>query len=131
MLAPEGGIVDGPRGERLLAYGVIAALFEPHRDRHAPVTLEAATDQLIDQLRENNPGMRVVRDHERARVAGEPALATLLSNDSPVGGRETDWLVTVLRREGLYYFIFVAPEQEYPSYSRAFRHLTDSVRFNP
>lgn len=128
-LAPQGGIVDGGRGNQMLAYGLIAAVFEAHRDRHSRISLETATDQLIDQLRENNPRMRVSRDHERTRFGGEPALSTLLTNDSPIGGKESDWLVTVLRPEGLYYFICVAPEGDYSAYRRTFQTILDSIRF--
>jgi len=50
-------------------------------------------------------------------------------NNSPLSGREMDWMVTVLRPEGLVYFIFVAPEQEFGDYQRAFEEILDSVRF--
>src|SRR5262249_9783667 len=81
-LAPDGGIVSGS-----LAYGMMIAEFEPDQDRYQRTTLENATDQLLDDLRRNNPRMRIVRQHERIRVGGESAFSTELSNDSPAGGR--------------------------------------------
>jgi len=52
-----------------------------------------------------------------------------LTNESPLGGREYDWLVTVLQPEGLIYFVSVAPEADYNEYSRYFEKLIGSVRF--
>lgn len=127
--APEGGVVDDGRGNAAHAYGMIVSVFEPHGGRSNQVTLEEATDQLIDDLRHSNTAMRVSRRHERVRLAGERALSTYLSNDSPVGGRETDWLITVLRPQGLVYFVCVAPEREFDDYDHAFQAMLDSVRF--
>jgi hypothetical protein len=52
-----------------------------------------------------------------------------LSNDSPAGGQETDWVITVLRPEGLVYFVCVAPQAAYKSYDKTFSSIFDSVRF--
>ena len=127
--APDGGVVDDGRGNRSLAYGVIVNVFEPHNDRDAQASLEDATDQLIEELRHSNPRMRVTRAHERIRVDGERALSSVLSNDSPLGGSERDWLVTVMRPEGLLFFVFVVPERELDDYNRAFELMLSSVRF--
>lgn len=129
-IAPEGGIVDDGRGNKLLAYGVIVSVFEPHADRHSHRTLEEATDQLIDHLRNSNPHMRVVKDHQSARIGGERAMYTLLSNESPLRGQEYNWMLTVMRPEGLRYIVCVAPERDYEEYKRAFKVVLDSIRFN-
>lgn len=126
---PDRGIVDDGRGNAALAYGMIVNVFEPHGGRYGQATLEEATDQLIDELRYSNPSMRVTRSHERIRLGIDRALSTYLSNASPVGGREVDWLVTVMRPEGLVYFVCVAPEREYGDYDRTFEAMLDSVRF--
>ena len=53
-----------------------------------------------------------------------------LSNESPIGGTERDWLVTVLRPNGmLRYFVGVAPQSEYSRYQPAFDRIVSSVRF--
>jgi Zn-dependent protease with chaperone function len=127
--APEGGIVDDGRGNAALAYGVILNVFEPHNDRYGQITLEAATDQLIDELRHSNPRMRIVRRHERVRVGGVTALSTLLATDSPLGGREYDWLITAVRPEGLVYLVCVAPQNDFDAYDRTFQTIVDSIRF--
>ncbi len=128
-LVPAGGVVDDGHGHAALAYGMLVNVFEPHTDRDNQASLEEATDQLIDDMRHSNPAMRVARGRERVRLAGERALSTYLSNDSPLGGRETDWLITVLRPEGLVYFVAVAPESASADFERAFRAMLDSVSF--
>jgi hypothetical protein len=121
-MAPDGGIANNS-----LAYGMMAATFEPEQDR---ATLERATDELLNELRRSNANMRTVRGRERIRVAGQRAFSMELSNDSPVGGKETDWLVTVLGPNGvLYYFVGVAPQTEFRNYQNAFADIVDSVRF--
>jgi Zn-dependent protease with chaperone function len=128
-LTPEGGVMDDSRGNAVLARGVIVSLFQPHTDSDRPISLEQATDELVQNLEHSNSRMSLVRHHEQMRLGGEPALSTYLSNDSPAGGRESDWLVTTMRPDGLLYIVCVAPEREYDSYDRAFRTLVDSVRF--
>jgi Zn-dependent protease with chaperone function len=127
--APEGGIVDDGRGNAALAYGVIVNIFEVHSDGSAQVTLEDATDQLIDDLRHSNPAVRISRRHERVRIGGQRALSTYLTNDSPAGGKEDLWLVTVLRPDGLVYFVCVAPERDYDNFDQTFQNMLSSVRF--
>ena len=126
---PDGGVFNDGHGNPALAYGMIINVFEPHSDREQ-ISVEEATDQLVDDMRRSNPNMRVVRRHERIRLDGQQGLSTYLSNASPAGGRETDWLITVLRPEGLVYFVGVAPEGEYDQYERAaFEPMLNSVRF--
>jgi hypothetical protein len=129
-LAPENGIVRDRSGNALVAYGVIGAVYEPHEDRGGRLSLEEATDQLIEDLRRSNPSLRVVQAHERERVGGQPALSTMLSNQSSVTGSEVNWLVTFLRPEGVVYLVFVAPRNEYRDYERSFQTILESVRFN-
>jgi hypothetical protein len=83
--APAGGIVSDGQGNNALAYGMLVNVYEPHRDDYyqglqpegygqssAPgMTVEQATDQLIEELRRGNPQLRVIQQHERIRIAGE------------------------------------------------------------
>ena len=128
-IAPQGGIVATGEGSGALGYGVIVSAADPHNDRGTQISLEEATDQLVQDLRHSNTKMRVARRHERIRLGNVQALSTMLTNESPLGGREYDWLVTVLRPEGLIYFVFVAPEREFDTYENAFRTMLNSVRF--
>jgi hypothetical protein len=127
-IVPPGGIVKDSRGQQSWAFGIIVNLYEPHSDRAGQITPEEATDQLIDDLRHNNPQMRVVRRHESMRLGPERALSTYLENESPVGGREMDWLVTVMRRDGVLHFICIAPQKDFDEYEPVFQKILDSVR---
>jgi Zn-dependent protease with chaperone function len=128
-IVPPGGIIQDSRGNQLWAYGIIVSLYEPHTDRYGQITLEAGTDQLVEELRRQNPRLRIARRHERVRIAGQAGLSTYLTNDSPIGGREYNWLVTVMREEGVLYFLCIAPENEYDNYERSFQTMLESVRF--
>jgi hypothetical protein len=138
-IAPPNGSVSGE-----LAYGMRIGTFDP-QDRYfgqnslnspgswpsQDSTLAEATDQLLDYLRRSNPNMRVVGSETRGRVDGMASITMDITNDSPIGGRETDWLVTVLRPDGLlFYFIGVAPQREFNRYEPTFEDMIASVRFN-
>jgi hypothetical protein len=62
-------------------------------------------------------------------IGGNRGLSVQLANDSPLGGQETDWLVTTLRPDGLVYFICVAPDRDYAAYDAAFQRMIGTVRF--
>ena len=125
-LAPDGGFVGR---DSALAYGTIMSVFTPRTSSRSRVRLSDATDQLVEGLRKLNPNMRLTRDQGSIRFGNQTAMSKYFINDSPVGGREIDWLVTVLRPEGLAYFVFVAPEREFSDYQRTFERILDSVVF--
>ena len=90
--------------------------------------LQQSTDQLVQELRLSNRDMRVIRRGEAIRVDGAQALSTYVSNSSPSGGRETDWLVTMEHPEGLLFIVFTAPESEFQAYEGPFHEMLRSVR---
>src|SRR5262249_39220555 len=99
-LAPENGAIQGN-----LAYGMIIDVFKTQNAQN----LDQATTQLVDEIRKGNPSMKIVRSRVRSQVNGQTAQLTELTNDSPVGGQETDKIITVLRSSNeLLYFIQVA-----------------------
>lgn len=128
VFAPERGIVSGSQGESI-AYGVLTAVYSPQAEKTGRFDLKGATDQLIAQLQQGNPALSISGAATQVRVDGERALSTMLRNDSALGGRETGWLVTILRPEGLVYFICVSPEKDYAAYRRTFETIINSVRF--
>ncbi|HVH69626.1 MAG TPA: M48 family metallopeptidase, partial [Candidatus Dormibacteraeota bacterium] len=127
--APDGGVVDDGTGHAVLAYGLIVSVTEASGDPNDWDALKSATEQAIQELKKSNPNLKITRQAEHVRLNGQPALATYLGNDSPVGGQETDWLVTTLRPEGLVSFVCVAPQSAYEKYDRTFNAILDSVRF--
>lgn len=124
-IAPDGGIIN-----RALAYGMMISTFEA--DYHGPgqISLAEATEQLLNNLQRSNSSMRITRSHERIRIGGQQAYLTEASNQSPAGGRETDWIFTVISPNGeLYYFVGVVPQNDFNRYNRAFEDVVDSVKF--
>jgi Zn-dependent protease with chaperone function len=121
--APDGGIAQ----QGGLAYGMIVNVQAVQADSSGRA-LENATHALIQELAKTNPGLRVRREPEQVQLNGQPALSTYLRNDSPAGGEEVDWLVTVLQPQGLISFLCVAPKAAYPEYEKTFAAVLDSVR---
>jgi beta-barrel assembly-enhancing protease len=142
-IAPRGGLVADEEGNQALVMGVIVNIFAPQQDSpgqslqgrgfgelagQSTTRLDQVTDQLVQELRLSNRNMRVIRYREAIRVDGARALSTYLSNDSPVGGRESDWLVTVEHPEGLLFIVFTAPERDAQRYDNVFHEMLRSVR---
>jgi len=127
--APEGGILDDGSGHAALAYGLIVTVAQIQGDPTDSNALANGTKQVLQDLQKANPKMKIQRQGERVRLNGQPGLSTYLTNDSPAGGVETDWVITVLRPEGLHYFVCVAPQTAYSNYDKTFSSILDSVRF--
>ena len=127
--APEGGVLDDGSGHGALGYGLIVSVSKTQGDSNDSNALDSATRQVIQDLQKANPSMKITRQGERLRLNGRPGLSTYLSNVSPAGGQEADWVVTVLRPEGLVYFVCVAPQSAYDNYDKTFSAILDSVRF--
>jgi hypothetical protein len=123
MFAPDGGILQNGG----LAYGIIVSVNQAQADG-SENALGNATQALIQELAKTNPGLKVTREPGRVQLNGRPGLSTYLSNDSPGGGQEMDWLLTVQQPEGLVSFLCVAPKTAYPDYERTFTAVLDSVR---
>jgi predicted Zn-dependent protease len=124
-IAPDGGIVNNA-----LAYGMMIATFEPDYHGQGQMSLDAATDQLLNDLQRSNSGMRITRSHERIKVGGRQGYLTEASNQSPSGAREIDWIVTTMAPNGqMYYFVAVAPQNAFNRYSGAFEDIIDSIKF--
>ena len=92
--------------------------------------LRIETDNLMDSLREQNEGLQTAREAREVTLNNQRAISVYLQNDSPGGGKEIDWLVTVMRPEGLVYFIAVAPGGEFEHFQPTFQQILDSARFS-
>jgi hypothetical protein len=126
--APDGGVMEGSDGKAGLAYGIIVDVTKVQGDAGEAKALEKATQELIRTLQKDNPKMKIARQPGRVRLNGQPGLSTYLSNESPQGGEETDWLITVIRPDGLLSFVCVAPQKDYQEYDKTFSAILDSVR---
>ena len=122
--APDGGISQ--KGG--LAYGLIVSVNQMQTDG-SEQALENATQALIRELAKSNPGLKVARESGHIELNGQRGLSTYLSNESATATQETDWLVTVLRPQGLVSFLCVAPSPAFPEYEKTFTSVLNSVRF--
>jgi hypothetical protein len=130
-VAPDGGIVDSGKGQAELAYGLSASVVRVEGKLPAGADpLKAATQKLIQSMQQENERLGIVRESREVTLNGERGLSTYLNNDSPVGGQKTDWLITVMRPEGLVYFVAVAPQQEFTRFQPTFEAILNSVQFN-
>ena len=92
LLVPAGGIVDTGNGQGALAWGLIGGV-APARGSDP---LRDGTQKLIESLQKENEAMAIDQPPASISINGQAALSTYLHNDSPTGGSEKDWLVTVI-----------------------------------
>lgn len=124
-LAPAAGV-----GQNAVAYGVIV---QSVQNVNAS-SLDEATNGLIQNLQQTNPGLRVYDSPKKIQVAGTDALSTMLSGNSPIrqGDKsipERDWLVTLQRPEGgMLHVVFIAPEKDFGQLQPAFQKMLDSLQ---
>lgn len=124
VLAPRRGLAKNPYGGVAIGYGVLANYF-PSRSRD----LNVATRELLSTLTQNDPTLQVQGNSRSITVNGNAATVTPLSGRSPFGGRESNQLLTLIRPEGLFYMIFVAPESQSAATNAIFNRMLDSLQF--
>jgi hypothetical protein len=128
-LIPQGGVVDSGNGQGALAWGMIGGSSPFKGKDYSADVLRESTQKLLDALQKENEGMEVTEPPAQYTVGGLPALSTYLRNDSPAGGAEKDWVVTVIGQGGFYFYVFVAPEADYERFKPAFENLVYSIHF--
>ena len=91
----------------------------------------AATENLIRQIQQGNPGMKRSTEAQRTvQIGGQQGVLTPLESQSPYRGEtEVDMLVTVSRPDGLFYMIFISPRSEWGDVQRVYDEMMRSVRF--
>jgi len=123
-LFPPGGMVTGAEGETAQAYGAAVSLYTPQQGNWGLVD---ATQELIESMRQSNRQMHVMQQ-TGMNLQGNPAVSSLLQNDSPIEGqKETDHLVTVRQGDAILTFIFIAPTGAFESYAPTFDKILQSI----
>lgn len=122
-LAPRQGLVETNHGISI-GYGAVVSYYSSQSK-----DLSTATQELVKRLQSTNEGMRVRSRARQVNVSGSPGMITQLSSQSPAGGAETDYLLTVARPEGLFYMVFVAPAQQFGQLRSTFEQMIQSIRF--
>jgi beta-barrel assembly-enhancing protease len=128
-VAPRQGIVAvSGGGGHAVGYGAVLSYYAPEARKGGD--LRSHTEELIGQLRAQNPGLRVLSpEPRRVNAGGARGLVTMLEGRSPYGGLETNALLTVARPEGLFYMVFVAPQRDFAQLESTFSRMMDSLRF--
>ena len=124
-MAPRDGVVTKNGGTQI-GFGAIVSVFPTQAGRNA---LQSATDDLVRQIRSENPSANVAGTAQSVRVGGLNGLLTMMRGESPFGGVETDAVVTVVRPGGLFYLVWIAPEKDYTRVEPSFRQMLNSVKF--
>ncbi len=127
-IAPKGGIA-----QNAVAYGVIISGFDA--ERQGANTLDDATHQLLQQIRQSNPDLRQVGNDEDFTLNGNAAKSVVMVGTSPLmdrnnrAERERDWMVVTRNRSGdVIYFVFIAPETDFQNLYPTFNKILRSVR---
>ncbi|MEP7212673.1 MAG: M48 family metallopeptidase [Acidobacteriota bacterium] len=120
--APEGGY-----GDQGITHGAMIGVVQSGSN-----DLDDATRAYVDQLLSGNSYLRQRGSSIRTSVAGRQAYTTQLSGRSPITNQNEIVTVysTMLRNGDLVYIAAVSPENDSPEYSRAFRAMINSIRFN-
>ncbi|MDA1316024.1 MAG: hypothetical protein O2968_22100 [Acidobacteria bacterium] len=70
------------------------------------------------------------KQRTNTNLRGQLAQSLLLEGQSPLGNqREIVWLVASERPQGLFYVLFVSPEDEYDAQRATFQSILSSVTF--
>ncbi len=126
--APQAGVA-----QNAIAYGVIVAAFQAANAS----SIDQATQQLISQLQQQNPGMRTAGNLQKIRVNGIQGRSVDLLGQSPITGangqplQERDWLVTLPAGNGAAVsIIFVAPERDFARLRPTYEQMLRSFHLN-
>jgi len=124
-IAPRQGLVQTRNGGVLIGYGAVISRYEP---RYRSDLLNASW-KLVQQLQETNPSLKLTQSPQQRQIGGSPGLMVGLTGASPYGGTERDILLTVQRPDGLFYMVFVGPEQGFAQLQPSFERMAQSIRF--
>jgi hypothetical protein len=124
-IAPRQGLVRTRNGGIAIGYGVVLSYYQPQSARD----LRGATNELLNQLQSMNPNLRLAGRQRQVRAGGGNGIVTYLSGSSPYGGAETNVVLTVARPQGLFYMVFVAPQQNFQQAEGTFQRILDSIQF--
>ena len=109
----------------VVTHGIFIGALPPHGD-----DLASATAEFVQEQMNSNPDFKVQQGPQKYDFGGREGIATIVAGPSPVTGvNEIDVIYTTATSDGrLFYFITIAPEDEYQSYKSTFEHIINSIR---
>lgn len=127
-IAPQDAIGPGSNGSVRITSGAVVGYFSPSYGRS---DLAVGTLELVAFLHNDSPGLQQTSASPRnVRLNGADGLVTTLINRSPQGAIEADVLFTMLRPQGVFYVLCLAPQSDFPRLQQVFQQMLSSVRFN-
>ncbi len=127
-LVPLGRLVKDADGNVVTTVGLTADNFSVNA-ADGSANLDSATDALLANLRDSNPSLKAAGEREAIQVNRQAAISVRLSSVSALGDQETRWLVTILRPQGVLYFVCFAPAGDYAGYDETFKQVISSIHF--
>jgi len=124
-IAPRAAVAQNAVAYGLMVNGIRARSGE---------SLDRATNDLIESLRQSNPELRVTGDVQSLQISGSPARSVYLSGKSPIQESdsklpERDWLVIVQAPgNSVLYFIFIAPARDFERLAPSFQEMLRNLR---
>jgi hypothetical protein len=141
IIAPPNGLTTSTAGDDVV-FGMMVDMFDLSTTEK-PLNLEQATNRLIVYLRQRNQTVRAVPGAQTpVLIDDEIGLRTVLlqggtirNGNSLITGKpsmrtepgEVLWLVTRMYYQNLFYMVFVAPEEEFPSHQQLFEQIIRNV----
>jgi hypothetical protein len=125
MIVPEQGA-----GQNGISYGVMIGASQ------GGASIDQTTQQLIQSMQRDNPGMQVSGEPRNVEVNGIQGRSVFLQGNSPLqlNGKplpERDWLVTLPRPDGnLLYLVFVSPERDFNQLHPTYQKMLDSLQLH-
>ena len=125
LIVPPGGA-----GESGISYGVMISSAQGG----GMTSLDQSTQQLIQSMQRDNPGMQVSGDMKPVEINGVQGRSAFLTGTSPIqqNGQaipERDWLVTLPRSDGnVMYLVFVSPERDFNQLHPTYQKMLDSLQ---
>jgi beta-barrel assembly-enhancing protease len=126
-ISPADGLIQRANSSPQLASGAVLSYFSPTFGR---ADLNTATLELISYLHADSPALQLSASPQRnVRLNGAEGMLTWLVNRGPRGGPETDMLLTVIRPQGVFYALCVAPQPDITRLQSIFQQMMGSIRF--
>jgi Zn-dependent protease with chaperone function len=139
VIAPEGGVLSNGR-QTDIVYGAVINHYDPFNNSGSylqggsgVVSLDQATNDLLGQIHNDSPYLRIAGSGQRLRVSGGRALAVTLRGVDP--STNVDERVTLVTRqlsdEHLLYVLFIVPEREASRYDGVLNQMVSSMEVDP
>jgi hypothetical protein len=92
--------------------------------------LGESTKAFLQAVSQSNPELRLNGNPQSIKISQRSALATALTNPSPLGGQEHIGLYTMMLADNatLFYYLTVVPEKDDAAFQEAFKHVGQSIR---